>query len=511
MLGETAHRSARTPEESPSEQRDTARQGSTAPPAFMFLEKSLSGLGVFSMPGATLPAGEPKRVMFTRVIDGQPLESSVEIYGATGLRLPGIPDQDKWLACGRLVHERHGSPHRVPSPFSFTTADLLRSLLLFTDSGKNYRDVEQWLDVMTATTIVSNESVYLAGRRRWVRDRFRVFDRAVSVGQTLDDGTVADQNYIWFSSWQLENFEHDFVLYLDFAQYRSLTRPIAKGLAVLLLAGLHAGRRRGWFAKRYRHICQVLGMRPYPHRSKVVEKLGPSLDELQRAGFITSWSIEPTRDRTDLKIVLRLGARSTGTSAHAVAASTAPATPPDAPSPHDHLADLLTERGLHRHTAERLLRRLPADQPVVAQIAWFDRHVASAPGRSIRNPAGFLYRTLESNLAVADAPKGELPSPLDLELSARRQLLTAYDEYVQAEVARHIDAMSAPDISARLRVLEAELLREHPSLRRSSPAELVGPVRARLAQRLRQELPLMSVSEFATEHTSVDDGTEVVS
>jgi hypothetical protein len=39
------------------------------------------------------------------------------------------------------------------------------------------KEVNEWLDVMSATTIISEGVVYLAGRRKWARDRFHVFER----------------------------------------------------------------------------------------------------------------------------------------------------------------------------------------------------------------------------------------------------------------------------------------------------------------------------------------------
>src|SRR5207302_361525 len=81
--------------------------------------------------------------------------------------------------------------------------------------GKNYKDICEWLDVMTATTIVSDGVVYIAGQKRFARDRFHVFDRAVSVGKELPDGSIADANYVWLSEWQLENINQNYLIPID--------------------------------------------------------------------------------------------------------------------------------------------------------------------------------------------------------------------------------------------------------------------------------------------------------
>jgi hypothetical protein len=88
--------------------------------------------------------------------------------------------------------------------------------------------VSEWLDLMASTTVISEGAVYLAGSRRWARDRFRVFDRAVSRGRQLDDGTIAERNYVWFSDWQLQNINSRHLLPIDIDVYQRLRTHIAR-------------------------------------------------------------------------------------------------------------------------------------------------------------------------------------------------------------------------------------------------------------------------------------------
>jgi hypothetical protein len=59
-----------------------------------------------------------------------------------------------------------------------------------------------------------------AGKKRFGRDRFHVFSRAVSVGKELPNGTIADANYVWLSDWQLENINQSYLLPIDVETYR---------------------------------------------------------------------------------------------------------------------------------------------------------------------------------------------------------------------------------------------------------------------------------------------------
>jgi hypothetical protein len=66
------------------------------------------------------------------------------------------------------------------------------------------------------------------------RDPLHVFERAVSVGKELPDGTVPDRNYVWLSDWQLENINNNYLMPVDLETYRYLKNRIAKALVPLL-------------------------------------------------------------------------------------------------------------------------------------------------------------------------------------------------------------------------------------------------------------------------------------
>ena len=156
--------------------------------------------------------------------------------------------------------------------------------------------LSEWLDLMASTTIISEGAVYLAGSRHWARDRFRVFDRVVSQGRCLDDGSMAECHHVWFSEWQLQNINSRHLLPIDLDVYQRLRTHIARSLVLHLQIWLYASDRAHVFEKRYADLCQLLGLRTYDHHSKIVEKLGPALEELAAHRFVSGWQIARTAD-----------------------------------------------------------------------------------------------------------------------------------------------------------------------------------------------------------------------
>ena len=169
----------------------------------------------------------------------------------------------------------------MANPIGFSSSELLH-LLNQADAGKNYQDVSEWLDLMTATTIISEGAVYLAGKKVHAKDRFHIFDRAVSVGKEIEPGVIADKNYVWLSDWQLENINNNYLLPTDFAAYTRLKNHIAKALVPLLQVWLFATRGQGRFEKRYGEICQILAIREYRHLSEIKRNFSPSLTRPHR-------------------------------------------------------------------------------------------------------------------------------------------------------------------------------------------------------------------------------------
>jgi hypothetical protein len=94
---------------------------------------------------------------------------------------------------------------------------------------------------------------------------------------------------------------------IEFETYQQLKNNIAKALIPLLQVWLYASREAGSFEKRYNELCQILNIRQYEHKSKIKEKLSPSLNELVGHGYLKAWEVEKTSDGKDFKLIFRHG------------------------------------------------------------------------------------------------------------------------------------------------------------------------------------------------------------
>ena len=276
-------------------------QGLTEP-EFVRMEKNIAAFGFFTPTSKRSKDTPPKIIKFTQIIDGNRAEAKVTIAGNTLYGMPTTADQDKYLAFQKILERIKREKGKIENPIAFTSAELLQ-LLGHTDGGSNFKDVEEWCDVMASTYIKSEGAMWIAGKKKFASDSFVIFQRVRRTGQELDDGTTADRNYIWLSDWYLENINSYYLLPIDFDSYKQLKNNIAKALIPLLQIWLYASREQGVFEKRYDELCQILNIAQYSYPSKIKEKLAPSFNELIKQEYLTDWEVSETADKEGYKII----------------------------------------------------------------------------------------------------------------------------------------------------------------------------------------------------------------
>jgi hypothetical protein len=466
-----------------------------SPPDFVEVEKNIIALGFFTPSSSRILTDKKKTISTIRYVNGEKLETVAAILPSAYYGLPVTADQDKYFALQKIIQNYRRKTGAVPDPVGFTSAELLR-ILGVKKNGKNYDDVAEWMKRMTATTI--SATVYLAGRKAWVEDTFHVFDRAVVKGMELAEGRVADMNYVWLAPWQRENIAANYQLPIDFDTYCRLRNHIAKALVPLLQIWLYTSIRSGRFEKSYPDLCQLLNIRQYEHLSKIKEVLGPSLDELVNAGYLSAWSVEPRTVVSDFKICVTHGPKF-----FRDRASRAIVDRPDIAAP---LIAELSRRGVSEPIARQLLASVPDDQPVQDQIEWGDYLIQTSRAGKFRNPAGFYVYLLRNGILppqefetsrVRCARLQSAASSSDASLR-RLELENEYAEYRQRSVdqARQ-QAYPGEQLRRKISELKVEICAQTPEADAWLPVRLEELALQRLNAEIGKALPLLSLEEFA--------------
>jgi hypothetical protein len=519
----------------------TALQGQPEilpPTEFVKVEKNLASLGFFTPSSKRLRNAQEKSFTITTVADGKRMELKGTIIPSAKYGLPITADQDKWIALCKILTDILRKEGRVTNPISFTSAEILRLLRKHRHSGKNYHDVEEWLDVLFSTTIFSEGVVYLAHEKRRVKDRFRVFERAVSLGKELPDGKVADKNYVWFSDWQLQNINANHLLPIDLEAYRELKNHISKALVPLLQVWLYATRDNGIFEKRYDELCQILNIRQYPYLSLITRTLAPSLDELAERGYLADWRIERTSDDEHYKILFYHGEKFHRDRRARLNRKRAPdekspaGDPIDGPSPMTNrtrprqpsielepaparfdpqLVAEFTGRGVTEKKALEVLAKLKPGQDVAAQLE-FGEYMVKNSRTPITNPPGFYIRMIESNMSIPESfettakrtareEKERKERERRAAESARQLLEWDYDDYCARETSSFI-AENSTIFEAIMETKRIENREQHPS---ASPEMIESFARSLARNEIEKQVPLLTFEEFVEKNRQDPD------
>jgi hypothetical protein len=254
------------------------------------VEKNLNTIGFFTPSSKKLVGLSVKTIKIKiRSSTGQRVDARATIFPVAEFGLPTTADQDKYFAFQKLVERMRGQDGKIRNPVQFSSGEML-SILGMTQGGKNYQEISVWLRRMTFTGIESEGVVFLAGKKKYARDMFHVFHRAVAMGEVLEDGTLAQENYVWLSDWQLDNLNNRHTLPVNYDVYRKLQLHIGKALLPLLQMWFYASREQ-YCEKRYTQLCSLLGIQQYQAVSRIRQQLAPSLNELRQQEFLSNWEM----------------------------------------------------------------------------------------------------------------------------------------------------------------------------------------------------------------------------
>lgn len=301
------------------ETMDRAPHGSQHTPLFIAAEKNLETIGYFS------PATNALRLMKKKTIEWKVLREkpaggkeevdvSVTIDGSA-MGLPSSTDLDFYTAY-QCILSRYILKHQaIPDPLFFTTQELLQLACESKPGGDQRLAVRTWLSRMQLTVIESKAAVYDADKDEWILTKDRSTARSYVERQERRSGEVpqpkknkwdllqvfvqchqegdvfkgrqVEANIVYAAPWFKKNLERHWTKPVHAPLYFRLRRPLAKVLFrvgdVLLFRG------DGFAHKRYDELCTLLGIPSFSHESRILQQLGPTMEELKSLGVIERW------------------------------------------------------------------------------------------------------------------------------------------------------------------------------------------------------------------------------
>jgi hypothetical protein len=160
-------------------------------------------------------------------------------------------------------------------------------------AGWFYDQIQEAILRITHTAIESKGAFYHKGEEQQLKESFHLYERVVFIGQKLDDGEVADTNYLYLGSWYLDNINTRYTKPLDYTYYRTLQRPISARLYELLGVKFSGS---SFINYRYSKLCQLLPLTQQRYFSDAKKIIKPAHEELIRTGFFEKVEWEKVKD-----------------------------------------------------------------------------------------------------------------------------------------------------------------------------------------------------------------------
>jgi hypothetical protein len=451
-----------------------------------------------------------RKVSSTINRDGVKIDAVLE-FRTSDLGLPSTADKDKWKVLQKLMAESKAKYGKVENPFRFSGYRMLQELGLKTNAGKNYDALVEWCQRMTDTTISSKHVIYYAARRKYADTTIHVFKTFRREGAVGNDGSGRTETFVVeLEDWLLENINLGYVGPVDFAAYRGLTRDISKGIFDSLHYWFSASPLQ-FIRKDYRDLCNFFGLTEYKSKSKILETLGPSLDELVKIKYISTWSLDRMSSKDGYMVVVYAGDEllriltATGRRKALTAATTAPISK-ELTDDQKKAIDSLVEHGISPTKATSLAQTY--DPQTMLQQMDYALSLIEQDGnmrRRIANPPGFIIYHIEQNFSV---PAAFLKQKLRRHESEKQvallrnedQLNVQYVAWKERQIQIEIDSRFTPDALRTIIEKTAHEMLSDPVTRRFSADGRKSAARAKLARDIATELLLPDFQSWKVQY-----------
>jgi len=221
---------------------------------------------------------------------GEKLEVSWEVSANPKYGYPGPLAKKVHKAIEQVVEEV-GLP--VENPIEFSIYELCKKMKISL-GGRQYKRIKSALKKIQFTAIESENAFYHKGRKKWITKTFTLYEAVIFKGEELDNGEIAETNYLYLNDLYLNSINARYLKPIDFEYYKSLETNVAQRLYELLgvkFYGIHQSNQP-FIRYKYSTLCQLLPLKRQDYLSYAKRILGPAHQELEETNFLknVSWA-----------------------------------------------------------------------------------------------------------------------------------------------------------------------------------------------------------------------------
>lgn len=404
-------------------------------------------------------AGQKTLVFKDTIYDAQAkqrVERQLTVMAADKFGLPTAVDDEIILALIQLSKRQGFSSKTVP----FSRYEIIQ-VLGWEDESWNYRRIIEALDRWISVTLKYENAWWEPTSKAWVDETFHIIERLTEVKDKRGKERSA---FVW-SDVIFQNLQSGNLKPLDLELYRRLTIPTAKRLYRLLDKRFYRHRRVEFDLIEL--AFHKLGISQNYLIGNIKQRLQPAIEELEAVGYIKPC---PKEERYQKHGVGKWHIRFERGPKTAAAEADVPLLTEN-PSPSDVEAQLI-ELGVSSQKARRLVTTQP--DGYLRERIDVVRYLKAKGSAEIKNPAGYLVKSIEEQYALPEGYQTPEQRVLDQEKILEQAAIRKKKQNAKEEQSRQAAERLAREEAEKAEKIASYLNELKPNEREKIAADAVA-------------------------------------
>jgi len=213
---------------------------------------------------------------------------------------PGFFDRNIHKVVEQIINEALKKNSKVQNPIPLGSLyNLCKKMGIENYGGSEYQEIKNALERIRATTIKSEGTFYQKDKKQWISKSFSLYDGIVFKGEQLEDGKIADTNFLYLSDLYLQSLNSFYIKPIDYNYLKNLKSKIASRLYEILGVKFYGlrNKRENFICYRYSKLCQLLPITPFKQISRAKQQLDPAHEELKKTEFLSDYQWDKNSGR----------------------------------------------------------------------------------------------------------------------------------------------------------------------------------------------------------------------
>lgn len=231
--------------------------------------------------------------------DGKKLDILWNVSSNPKYGYPGPFDREVHRAVEQIITETLQEKRIVENPIPLGSLRHICKRMDVAEKGGNLKEIKQAFEKIVATTIKSEGTFYDKRKKQWLSETYHLYIRFIEKGKELEDGRIADTNYLFLDPFYIQSLNSFYIKPLDLKYLKILKTNIASRLYEIVGVRFYGLKDSPYAKYDYHELCQLLPLEPQNELWKAKSVFKKPHQELITTGFFEKVEWPPRKTKTE--------------------------------------------------------------------------------------------------------------------------------------------------------------------------------------------------------------------